>query len=271
MITNPPGSMCAMCLIALAWNVHPRYRLAMIANRDELHARPTAPAGRDPEHPDVFGGRDLMQGGGWLMVSSRGRMAAVTNVRVGLNPEVAPLSRGALVRDFVAGNAPAQDYLAALSATAPDHGRFNLLAWDADSLCFATNHPKYDTRILEPGIHAMSNGALDATWPKGTHATQALSSWLATHTSDAPDTGALLAALADTTQAPDPALPDTGVGIELERTLSPPFLRGETYGTRCSTIVLVSADEIIFLERRFGPDAQVAGETAVLLSRPNGL
>lgn len=256
-----------MCLIALAWNVHPRYRLAMIANRDELHARPTAPAGRDPSHPDVFGGRDLVQGGGWLMVSARGRMAAVTNFRVGLNPEAAPLSRGALVRDFVAGTASAHDYLEALAASAPDHGRFNLLAWDGDKLCFATNHPQYTTRVIEPGIHAMSNGALDATWPKGTHATQALSSWLASHTSEAPDTSALFDALADTTQAPDAALPDTGVSIELERALSPPFLRGEIYGTRCSTIVLVAADEITFIERRYGPDAMPTGETAALLSR----
>ena len=256
-----------MCLIALAWNIHPRYPLAMIANRDELHARPTAPAGRDPDHHDVFGGRDLVQGGGWLMVSARGRMAAVTNVRVGLNPETAPLSRGALVRDFVTGASSAQDYLAALAATAPDHGRFNLLAWDGDSLCFATNHPQYATRVIEPGIHAMSNGALDATWPKGTHATQALSSWLAAHTSEAPVTDVLFDALADTAQAPDPVLPDTGVGIELERALSPPFLRGEIYGTRCSTIVLVAADEMTFLERRFGPNATPAGETAAMLSR----
>ena len=62
-------------------------------------------------------------------------------------------------------------------------------------------------------------------------------------------------------------LPDTGVGIELERALSPPFLRGEIYGTRCSTIVLVAQDEITFLERRFGPNATPAGETAALLSR----
>lgn len=256
-----------MCLIALAWNVHPRYRLAMIANRDEQHARPTAPAGRDPDHGDVFGGRDLVQGGGWLMVSSRGRVAAVTNVRAGLNPESAPLSRGALVRGFVSGNASAENYLDALAADAPHYGRFNLLAWDGTTLAFATNHPRFATRILEPGIHAMSNGALDATWPKGTHATQALAEWLDANTGEETDTTGLFDALADTTKAPDSLLPDTGVGLELERALSPPFLRGESYGTRCSTIVLVAQDEITFLEHRFGPNATPAGETAALLSR----
>ncbi|HMM24861.1 MAG TPA: NRDE family protein, partial [Pseudoxanthomonas mexicana] len=31
-----------MCLLALAWNVHPRWRLLLAGNRDEFHARPTA-------------------------------------------------------------------------------------------------------------------------------------------------------------------------------------------------------------------------------------
>src|SRR3546814_13729680 len=84
-----------MCLIALAWRVHPRFPLALIANRDEAHARPTAAAGFDPGAPDVYGGRDLVQGGSWLQVSKRGRLAAVTNVRAGIADGAAQRSRGA--------------------------------------------------------------------------------------------------------------------------------------------------------------------------------
>ena len=29
-----------MCLVVLAWNAHPRYRLIVAANRDEFHNRP---------------------------------------------------------------------------------------------------------------------------------------------------------------------------------------------------------------------------------------
>ena len=117
----------------------------------------------------------------------------------------------------------------------------------------------------------MSNGAFDAPWPKSGHATRALQAWLDSPASratiDPAALAPLFAALADTTPAPDAALPDTGVGIELERALSPPFVRGERYGTRCSTVVLVADDAITFVERRFAPDALPLGETAAVLSR----
>lgn len=263
--------MAAMCLIAAAWQHHPRFALALIANRDELHARPAAPAGADPERPDVYGGRDLEAGGSWLQVSTRGRLAAVTNVRVGRNPERAPRSRGALVRDFVRGEVAAAEFTAALNPIAAEHGRYNLLVWDGAALAFATNHPQAATHGVAPGVHAMSNGAFDATWPKSGHATRALRAWLDSPASsrhiDAPALEPLFAALADTAPAPDAALPDTGVGIDMERWLSPPFVRGERYGTRCSTVVLVAADTIVFAERRFGPEGRPLGDSFAMLPR----
>lgn len=255
-----------MCLIALAWRCHPRYRLALIANRDELHARPAAPAGPDPEWPEVYGGRDLQQGGSWLMVSRRGRLAAVTNVRAGLAGEPKLRSRGALVRGFVGNEAPVDGWLESLQPDAADYGPFNLVAWDGTSLAFAGNHPDYASHAVAAGVHAMSNGAFDAPWPKSTHATQALSQWLGSGAADATpaddaDVTPLLAALADMTPAPDAALPDTGVGLDLERMLSPAFVRNARYGTRCSTVVLVGEDGIRFVERRFGPDGRPVGES----------
>jgi uncharacterized protein with NRDE domain len=262
-----------MCLIALAWRSHPRYELALIANRDESHARPAAPAGADPERPDLYGGRDLAQGGSWLLASTRGRLAAVTNVRVGLAGEAAPRSRGALVRDFAAGNASSADYLAGLASTAGEYGRFNLLLWDGGSLLFASNHPRFVAHRVEPGVHAVSNGAFDARWPKSAHATRALSTWLASPMAEVEGAagGPLLAplfdALGDTAPAPDDTLPETGVGLELERTLSPAFVRGEHYGTRCSSVVLAGADAIVFVEHRFGPDGSPQGESMARLPR----
>jgi uncharacterized protein with NRDE domain len=251
-----------MCLIAFAWRCHPRYPLVLIANRDELHARPAAPASLDPEAAQVFGGRDLVEGGSWLQASTRARLAAVTNVRAGLHPEKKPRSRGWLVRDFVRGKDGAVASAVALEVTASAYGRFNLLLWDGVELAFASNHPCADHHPVLPGLHAMSNGAFDAPWPKSGHATRALAGWIA---SDRDDVAPLFDALADQTVAPDALLPDTGVGSELERALSPPFVSGERYGTRCSSVVLAGDRHLVFAERRFGPNAAPAGESIVTL------
>jgi uncharacterized protein with NRDE domain len=259
-----------MCLIAVAWRIHPRYPLVLIANRDESHARPSAAAGFDPEAADIYGGRDLVQGGGWLQVSRRGRLAAVTNVRAGINPEAKPRSRGWLVRDFVRGNGDAAGFASRLEPNAAEFGCFNLLVWDGATLEFATNHPAPMHVPVAPGIHAMSNGAFDAAWPKSGHATRALRAWLDTSPTDEPDAAALAPlfdALADATVAPDALLPDTGVGPELERALSPPFVSGERYGTRCSSVVIVGGDRIRFAERRFGPLGAPTGESIETFAR----
>lgn len=259
-----------MCLIAFAWRAHSRLPLVLIANRDELHARPATAAEFDPEAALVYGGRDRVEGGGWLQVSTRGRLAAVTNVRAGLNPVKKPRSRGWLVRDFVRGDDGAVETATALAPDAGEFGPFNLLLWDGAALAFASNHPRPECRTVEPGLHAMSNGAFDAPWPKSGHATRALAAWLASAQADARDMdeaalAPLFVALADTTVAPDALLPDTGVGSELERALSPPFVSGERYGTRCSSVVLVGDDHLVFAERRFGPNALPAGNSLVVL------
>ena len=193
-----------MCLIALALAQHPHYRLALIANRDELHARPSAPAGPDPEYPGVHGGRDLVQGGSWLMVSRRGRLAAVTNVRVRPLDAAHPRSRGALVRGFATAGTDIDEWLGGIALTAGEYGPFNLLLWDGLALEFASNYPRFERQPVTPGLHAVSNGAFDAPWPKSNLASRALAGWLENglpaDARDA-DVAPLLDALADRTPA----------------------------------------------------------------------
>ncbi|HCH0557068.1 TPA: NRDE family protein, partial [Pseudomonas aeruginosa] len=70
-----------MCLVAIAWKTHPRWRLVLAGNRDEFHARPTAALAPWADRPGVVAGRDLRSGGSWAGVGPQGRMAVVTNVR----------------------------------------------------------------------------------------------------------------------------------------------------------------------------------------------
>lgn len=253
-----------MCLIAFAWNVHPRYRVALIGNRDEFHARPSASAGPHPDAPDVYGGRDLEKGGSWLLVSQRSRLAAITNVRAGAPFETAPHSRGELVDRFARSRLGVAAFLETLRDEAADYGRFNLLLWDGRDAMLATNHPVFSTRELTAGVYGLSNGDFDADWPKVQRARSALEHWLTDEHAD-DDIEPLLAALRDETPAADTELPDTGVGLELERTLAPPFIRGPRYGTRASSVVLVDAQAIDFAERGYGPDAVLARNQRVRL------
>ena len=70
-----------MCLLVLAWRVHPRFRLVVAANRDEYHARAAAALAPWPDIPGMIGGRDLQAGGAWFAIDARLRMGLVTNFR----------------------------------------------------------------------------------------------------------------------------------------------------------------------------------------------
>lgn len=79
-----------------------------------------------------------------------------------------------------------------------------------------------------------------------------------------PDLTPLWAALADEHRPADSDLPDTGIGLERERWLSPAFIRGDDYGTRASTVLLIDADGHGQIhERRFGPQGVALGQSKV--------
>lgn len=251
-----------MCLIAFAWDCHPRFSLALIANRDEFHARPALAAAPQPDAPQVIGGRDGEAGGSWLQLSTRGRLAAVTNVRDGPAPTDRLRSRGALVAEFVRSEASALAFSETLAGQAGQFGRYNLLLWDGLSMRIASNHPEVADANLTPGLHALSNAALDAPWPKSVCARDRLAAWLDSPAAaaDEPHFAPLFAALADPAEAADAELPATGVPLDWERRLSAAFIHGEHYGTRCSTVVLVDREGGLWLhERRFGPSGEPSG------------
>lgn len=242
-----------MCLIVFAWQVHPRYPLVLVANRDEFYDRPATPAHWWPDMPGLLAGRDESAGGTWLAVGERGRWAAVTNYREG-RPIPGKRSRGELPVAFVSGDASPTAFASDLLPRGPEYGGFNLLAGDPDSLVWASNR-KHAHHRVEPGIHTLSNHLLDTPWPKSELVRLKLQHLL--HAEDF-DLDELFAVLADRAPFDDHALPVTGVGLELERVLSPPFIVSEGYGTRCTTVLLLDhKGQLLFAEQTF-----VAGERA---------
>ncbi|HET9818929.1 MAG TPA: NRDE family protein [Rhodanobacteraceae bacterium] len=249
-----------MCVVAFAWKAHPRWRLLLVGNRDELHARPSAPLARWSGAPDIIAGRDLEAGGTWMGVHEPDRACVVTNVR---DPQAAHdgLSRGLLVTDFLGGAEGAARHADDLAANAARYRPFNLLLFDLEDARFVSNAPAVRERAIPAGLHGLSNGDLDAPWPKVRRATSTLRDWL---DAGVDEFGALLDAFTDETVAPDGALPDTGVGIDLERQLSPMFVRGVRYGTRATTLIALDhAGGGCIVERRFGPAGVPAGQTAL--------
>jgi len=245
-----------MCLLLLALHVVPDRPWLLLANRDEFHARPSAPAAFWTDRPDVFGGRDLVAGGSWLALSRNGRFAAVTNVRSG-RQSAAPRSRGALVADFVETSIAADRYATTVAAERQQYGPFNLVVGDRKRALFVSSIDGVP-RDLEVGVHAFSNGSREDEWPKMCR----LREGFAALTTVAPTDSALLDLLTDTRQPDDADLPDTGVGLVLERVLAPIFIRGESYGTRASTLAYARADDsLVLIERRFGPDGVAAEAT----------
>jgi uncharacterized protein with NRDE domain len=227
-----------MCVIFFAHKVHLQFPLIALANRDEFYDRPTAGASRWPNHPQIFAGRDLLASGTWLGVTDSGRFAAITNYREPDSPK-GRVSRGDLVADFLKGYGSPSDYIERIKTKADEFSGFNLLAGIAGDELYYFSNRGAAAKPLQPGIYGLSNHTLNTAWPKVTRGLRVFESLISSETISKEDCFALLT---DETIAADEDLPETGVGIDRERQLSPIFIRTPNYGTRSSTVVLVDHD-----------------------------
>lgn len=238
-----------MCLIVFAWQVIPGMPLIAAANRDEFYARPTAPAAWWDDHPAIYAGKDLRSGGTWMGITRDSRFAAITNIREPSEKRDDMPSRGALVADFLTGDASPQAYVEEVAARGRKYNGFNLLVGNREQLIWYSNGGPDDERNgkpLAPGIYGLSNDSLDAPWPKVVRTKAQFSSLLC---QGAPYE-AYFDMLSDTTRAPDCRLPRTGVSLEWERALSAICIESPEYGTRASTVVQLYASGSPMLHER---------------------
>lgn len=234
-----------MCLILLAYGAHPDYPLVIAANRDEYYRRPTAQAAFWQDYPDILAGRDLECMGTWLGVTRAGRFAALTNFRDPQTRKTDAPSRGQLVSGFLVSGSKPRDYLEEVAKFAPDYNGFNLLAGDIHEVFYFSSRSGA-VQQLSPGVHGLSNHLLDTPWPKVVRGKRRLQSVLAGKPS--PET--LLEVLQDREPVSESELPNTGIGLEMERVLSPALIVSEQYGTRASTVVMFGRDGgVSFSER----------------------
>lgn len=242
-----------MCLLLMAIESHPRYRAIFAANRDELYNRPTARAAFWEDAPQVLAGRDLLAGGTWMGMTRRGRFAAVTNYRDPSTHRPDALSRGHLVSDYLRGEETPLGYIKRLAERGHPYNGFNLVLGDRETLLWCSNRAGKE-KHLGPGIYGLSNHLIDTPWPKTEKGKAGLKDLIDGKAE--PDPEGLFALLSDRREADEEALPDTGVGLSLERVLSPIFITSPGYGTRSSTVLLVDrGNRVTFLERTFHPNS----------------
>lgn len=248
-----------MCLVVVAWNIHPRYPLIIGANRDEDYARPAAPAHWWDDAPGVFGGRDLTAGGSWLGMHRNGRYALVINQPARPPEPRHTASRGALVRDWVAGGGDLpQGYLERVRAREAEYAGFTLVVGAAgargpEGVTAPPGRAGAQWRLAE-GITALSNSPREEPLPKALWLERQLQFLLA---EDEPDLERLFAALGrrEPVVAPDDAR-------RIGQLRATPFLVGQRFGTRASTVIAVDRDgRCRFVERRFTHGGAADGET----------
>jgi len=262
-----------MCLAIVALDTHPRYRVVIVANRDEFHARPAAPA-----HwwtSGILAGQALIGGGAWFGVTRSGRWALVTNYREGIPRDPDAPSRGRLVTAALLDPSPPLLCAAAIARDGARYHGFNLLVGeltpqgeretreslpgDRSTAAYVSNRAS-GAIALDEGIHGLSNHLLETPWPKLVRSKARLAVAL---DGQALDTAAAFALLADRQPADDATLPMTGVSRERERMLSSAFIVSPDYGTRCSTVFTLARDgSANFVERSFDAAGNMTGEAA---------
>ncbi|MGE5796522.1 MAG: NRDE family protein [Ignavibacteria bacterium] len=239
-----------MCLLLVANKVHPKYKLIIAANRDEEYARPTEKAGFWNDYPNIAAGRDLKDGGTWLGISKEGKFAAVTNFRDLDKKENAP-SRGILAKNFLTGRSSPLEYSEELKRNAAEYNGFNLVFGLLNEIYFFSNRNGQPLK-LEKGVYGLSNCLLDTPWPKVEKGKDMLRKIL---NIEPLRLESIFNLLLDNKPADDKHLPDTGIGLEAERILSSIFVKTESFGTRCSTLVMINNhNEVDFIEKTYHPD-----------------
>ncbi|WP_440465408.1 NRDE family protein [Psychrobacter sp. ASPA161_6] len=249
-----------MCIVAIAWQLFDELPLVLLSNRDEFLQRPTEPLHQWSDQP-IYAGRDKQSGGTWLGIHQQethaqnpeyheqnGRWAAVLNFRDGVQASSDERSRGALVTEFLTGDLSPMDF--ARSINLQDYAGFNLIIGDTAQAVIVNNRGHAPTP-LHAGLHVISNGQPEDSWFKTERLRgrlrQEVLPLIAEDSSPKYWQETAFTVLSDNTKAPVDQLPETGMSIEIEQTLSSVYIEPvafgnaetskPTYGTRTQSIL----------------------------------
>eukprot|EP00892_Ulva_mutabilis_P006894 jgi/Ulvmu1/4577/UM002_0305.1 len=249
-----------MCLAFLGWNVHPDYAAVVLFNRDEFLARPSDEPDWWPDS-GVFGPRDPVGKGTWIGLSSHtGNFAFLTNFREENGHLPKPVSRGAVVSNFLAEDIGPGEYVQRLTETDDMIGGYNAVLGNLHTgeLWSHSNRGDQGSAELGKGLHAVSNGRMSDLWPKMRTGLERLAPLLTTpvpETDDREYWEVLFDVMKDQERCAINEVPITGMPPEDEQAMSSAFIhniniRGKPYGTRSQTVLLAKHDGDVWWHER---------------------
>lgn len=292
-----------MCLAVIAFQALTDWPIVIVANRDEYYARPTLNAQPWLENPQVLGGKDLTAGGSWFGVTQDGQIALLTNYREPLVAKQTSTSRGKLVADYLIHSQKPLPYLETLKDQAYLFSGFNLLVGDRSGLYVASNRrlqkstPQHISKLgqnylselndsflikgnlgqdtfinpVSAGVWGLSNAFWNTPWPKLVLTRDAVSVYLqqCENQLKQPVAAELINIMQNIVPVPDGLLPQTGLTLESERQLATPFIVGQDYGTRCTTVLMQHREgQILFQEQSYAPGSINPTQTVSWLYSP---
>ncbi|XP_075390043.1 transport and Golgi organization protein 2 homolog isoform X2 [Tenrec ecaudatus] len=255
-----------MCIIFFKFDPRPvsknAYRLILAANRDEFYHRLSKRADFWGTNNEILSGLDMeegKEGGTWLGISTRGKLAALTNY---LQPRLDrdARGRGELATHFLTNDIDSLSYLKKISTEGHLYNGFNLITADlsttkGDVVCYYGNRGQPEPIVLTPGIYGLSNALLDTPWRKlsfGKRLFQETVEQSQTLSKDALIAQLLSVLNNEEAQLPDPAIVEQGQEYvqPILNKYAAVCVRCPDYGTRTNTIILVDTDgQVTFAER----------------------
>lgn len=241
-----------MCTVVALQGVVPEHPLVIVANRDEILTRPSAPPRVLHERPRAIGGVDLESGGSWMGANERGLFVALTNQRSAEPPERDRRSRGEVVTRALAQEDAAGVASMLGSLDAREYNPFNLMFGAPDDVRVAyarDDRGAIEVEPVPPGITVLPNDRLRSPgFPKIARAEQRAREALRE------DRAALLRILADHALPPESAIApmppspsgDARFPPEILRALQALCIHLPFYGTVSATALL------------YGPEGRVA-------------
>ncbi|XP_029998608.1 transport and Golgi organization protein 2 homolog isoform X1 [Sphaeramia orbicularis] len=255
-----------MCIIFFKFDPRPAsknaYRLILAANRDEYYNRPSKAAEFWGTNSEILSGLDLeygKEGGSWLGISKRGKMAAITNYMEGRqNPDAH--GRGFLVSNYLMDkDVDSYSYLKKVSTESHLYNGFNLITAEfrakQDIVCYYGNRGSTEPIRLNPaGIYGLSNSLLDTPWRKLQQGKRQFTSIVNDQSLSCDGLVQELLNVLNNEElnTPDPAQEGQGDGYtkSMIQALSAVCVRSPHYGTRTNTVILIDAEgNVAFTER----------------------